>query len=526
MILITSAQYIEGDLLAELGPIIPAMLPVGLKRLWTHQIRTLNKNDKIYLSVPSSYVIGDFDQQQLDENNINVVTAPDSLSLGESVCHCLKKIKSFSEKLIILHGDTLILDAKEISPNSISVARNKGMYPRTAVTQNSTLNLKFGIFGEGDIVASGLFRFENPQLLLNKIEEADGSFIQGIELYSKESKLNQKFTEKWYDFGHVNSFFQSRTMITTQRCFNSLVIKNGIVVKASSQHSKILAEGNWYNSITDELKVHTPQLLSIKSEDNPSYSIEYLFALPLNDIYVFGRLLALEWYYLFKQCREVLSKMSSSEVNQNKPSSSGLSLDNLLPKTRARLRDFDFSLCKISDEKKYSLNGYDDISIKEIIQKISKVSFCESEEGSIVHGDFCFSNLLFDFRSDKLIMLDPRGVDFNQNMTIFGDQRYDVAKLFHSVLGLYDFIVSDRYILEINGNEINFCIEHPKNYSDILQAFDSIFFKQSNFVKSEIIVICMHLFLSMLPLHSECERRQTAFLANVFRLYWIFEGIE
>lgn len=526
MILITSAQYIEGDLLAELGPIIPAMLPVGLKRLWEYQIRTLNTDEKIYMSVPSSYVLGNFDKQQLDEKNINLVTAPESLSLGESICHCLKQIKSFSETLIILHGDTLIFDAKENAPNSISVARNKGMYPRTAVAQNSSLNLNFGIFGEGEIVASGLFSFESPQLLIEKIEEADGSFIQGIELYSKESKLNQKLTEKWYDFGHVNSYFQSRTMITTQRSFNSLVIKNGIVVKGSSQDFKILAEGNWYNSITDELKVHTPKLLSIKSKSNPSYSMEYMFALPLNDIYVFGRLLGLEWSYIFKNCRDVLFKMSSSLMNNKNCNSSGLTLDYLLPKTNARLREFDFSLCEISDEKKYCINGHEAISINEIIQKISKVSFLESKNWSIVHGDFCFSNLLFDFRSDKLIMLDPRGIDFKQNITIFGDQRYDVAKLLHSVVGLYDFIVSGRYLLEINGNKITFHIEEPCNYKDILQAFDDVFFEEGNFVKSEIFIICMHLFLSMLPLHSDCEKRQTAFLANVFRLYWIYEEIE
>ena len=55
--------------------------------------------------------------------------------------------------------------------------------------------------------------------------------------------------------------------------------------------------------------------------------------------------------------------------------------------------------------------------------------------GSIMHGDFCLSNILYDLRSRICKLLDPRG-SFGAS-GIYGDPRYDVAKLYHSVYGLY-----------------------------------------------------------------------------------------
>ena len=42
-------------------------------------------------------------------------------------------------------------------------------------------------------------------------------------------------------------------------------------------------------------------------------------------------------------------------------------------------------------------------------------------------------------------IIDPRGHDHNGKNTIYGDLRYDLSKLTHSLIGPYDFIIAGRY---------------------------------------------------------------------------------
>ena len=71
----------------------------------------------------------------------------------------------------------------------------------------------------------------------------------------------------------------------------------------------------------------------------------------------------------------------------------------------------------------------------------------ENVQGCVVHGDLCLSNILYDLRSRVCKLIDPRG-SFGA-AGIYGDPRYDVAKLYHSIYGLYDFITNDLFHVEI-----------------------------------------------------------------------------
>ena len=138
----------------------------------------------------------------------------------------------------------------------------------------------------------------------------------------------------------------------------------------------------------------------------------------------------------------------------------------------------------------------------------------------MIHGDFCFSNILYDFRANIIKLIDPRGIMPEETPTIFGDVRYDIAKLYHSVIGCYDLIVSGYY--EINHfTDYSVDLTLPTDLQ--LQQRQEIF-KERSFADLSITEACAHpisilLFLSMLPLHADNEDRQTALLANAFRLY-------
>ncbi|SDG49209.1 NTP transferase domain-containing protein [Roseospirillum parvum] len=72
----------------------------------------------------------------------------------------------------------------------------------------------------------------------------------------------------------------------------------------------------------------------------------------------------------------------------------------------------------------------------------------------VIHGDPTFSNMLID-GEDKAWLIDPRG-SFGQ-VRLFGDPRYDWAKLYYSVVGDYDMFNRRRFTLKVapEGVEID-----------------------------------------------------------------------
>lgn len=175
----------------------------------------------------------------------------------------------------------------------------------------------------------------------------------------------------------------------------------------------------------------------------------------------------------------------------------------------------------ISLDEPWTINGVRVPSLNNIIKEIEPaISKADVRFATMMHGDPCFSNILYDFKSKSIKVIDPRGLDIDGKQSIYGDIRYDVAKLAHSILGMYDFIIGGMF--EYGENDkynvyINF------EMSDNLEQIQSFFLQQKigGYSLSELSVypILIHLFLSMLPLHNDYVDRQKAFLANALRLY-------
>lgn len=101
---------------------------------------------------------------------------------------------------------------------------------------------------------------------------------------------------------------------------------------------------------------------------------------------------------------------------------------------------------------------------------------------------------------------------------------YDLAKLCHSFIGLYDFIIAGRYRIvdEAGGAKLEFDLD------------DRLITIQKLFVNGEFIPgisfanaipHTILLFLSMLPLHADQPQRQRALFINALRLYSQYFGI-
>jgi hypothetical protein len=177
-------------------------------------------------------------------------------------------------------------------------------------------------------------------------------------------------------------------------------------------------------------------------------------------------------------------------------------------------------------DEPWIINGVKVPSLNEIISEMNAaIVNPQSKYLSVIHGDFCFSNILYNFKTQSIKVIDPRGLDFDGEVTAFGDVRYDVAKLAHSVLGLYDHIIGGCFTLkETKPNILEFDIQTEPHIAEIQQYFISQVFGNMNLDELNTYPILVHLFLSMLPLHSDHPNRQKAMLANALRIYVEFQS--
>ncbi|WP_299734769.1 hypothetical protein [uncultured Endozoicomonas sp.] len=530
MILITSGAYISADLTSEIGRLPPAFLPVGNKSLFTLQLEQLKDvQGDIYLSVPEDYVIDPYDKSNLESLDVTIVHIPEGLSLGEAVLYCWNSTGKQYNKLQILHGDTLIqgLDLKTM--DVVSIAQNQGYYHRATVSRGNLSKGKIqdAWAGDDEWVLSGYFAFSQPHLIIQGIVKNHGDFIQGLKHYSQESPLFGDESGNWFDFGHINTFFQSRTLITTQRAFNEMQITTRTVSKSSKNIQKMKAEANWFGSLPGELRIYTPHLLDVNTDSKKyGYTLEYLYLLPINDLFVYGKLPPNSWRQIFRSCYEVNQKFRLFKPETK------LEIEKLqslyYKKTMSRLDDFikksDFDI-----KKPLSINGRRVPSLVTIAEKTATlIPAPKNCTVGIIHGDFCFSNILYDPRVQSIKLIDPRGVDSIGKLTIYGDTRYDLAKLYHSVIGLYDMIISNRFTVSADFRSGAFLLNFPdqERVKPIQSIYRSTFFSDSIELEKNILAITIHLFISMLPLHFDRPQGQMAMIANALRLYSELEDMD
>lgn len=518
MLLINSAAYVSAEFQAEVGVIPPCMLPIGNKKIIEIQvgwIRELFDKEKIILSLPKSYQLDINETNVLSELDVQARYVPDEFTLAEAILYVLNtEVCALDEEIRLLHGDTLIADIPN-DQDVVTIAR----LPRAYHWQKERLET-----GE-EVIWNGFFSFSDRLNFIKSLAIARGDFIKAVNYYRQTCSVKLYETKKWHDCGHINPYFNARGTITTQRSFNSLVINEGVVTKSSNNHQKIWAEINWFKNLPVSLRKFIPQFINEgvgKDGVTPFYCLEFMPVLPLNELYVHGRNPVIFWKNIFDLVRHYFESARNSDVllNQNfskiKNSSDKLYRDKTLYRIAIYTASTNLDLNQQIVYQGKCLGSINDL-IHDSIQKTLNLP-CVA---TIIHGDLCFSNMLFDARGYRIKLIDPRGIDEDNHLTILGNQTYDLAKLAHSVIGMYDFIIAGRYrLLETMGNfEIEFGVDD--RLALIQQNFLNTLFIENVTVR-QIMPAVVLLFLSMLPLHDDRPDRQKAMLVNAFRLYHDF----
>jgi hypothetical protein len=527
-ILITSGSYANQEITSDFGLLPTSFLPVGHKRIIEYQLDLIkNFNCQKIVSLPYDFDLKKRDEKCIFEGGAKVWHTNPKLKLSESIIDFIDKFDLVKKesKLYILHGDTLFSSIKN-SIDSVYYGFTNLFYKWGNVDELFPSELVCS-----DIslmrVLSGYFSFSSPAILRKELCR-EKSFEKAIVGYHKSKNLTFIKNNSWLDFGHSNLYYSSKVKLNVTRNFNQTKANKNYIKKVSKSINKIRSEYDWFMQVPEDLILFIPRVWGYREHDGESsYNIEFIGAPTLQEKWVFGGLPNYVYVHILNQAFDFIQKSSKTFFKSTEKEIKSNLYELYIGKTKARIKEFK-SQTDIDFESPLIINGknYNSVSyfLEDLLSQI-KLGYSDISNLTFMHGDLCFSNMLFDSRNSLLKLIDPRGGlndEFDSKQNTEGDFRYDISKLGHSVIGNYDYIVTGFYDLEkITTNEYKFQLQHNRR-----KQLESYFFekvKEMNVSENFIKVSIVNLFISMLPLHSEEKNRQIALLINAYNLYYNLE---
>ncbi|MBQ6297391.1 MAG: hypothetical protein IJK81_06830 [Selenomonadaceae bacterium] len=314
------------------------------------------------------------------------------------------------------------------------------------------------------------------------------------------------------------------------RSFNFLELDEmrGILTKRSLHREKLINEIQWYLKLPKQLHYLAPRIFTYSLySDSPYIQMEFYGYRTLHEIFLKnaqqktgGGISPSFCEKLFCGLLFIVEEFQSYKIKCDKASAQSAAKAIYVDKTLQRLntlwQDDNF---KNFFTQKIIVNGKTYHSLNEIISllpdMVANLLFENVEEYfSVIHGDLCLPNILVETEHKFLRLVDPRGKfgDFD----IYGDRRYDLAKLLHSLEGGYDFIIADEFKLSVHGTEINY--KMTLDFAEIRENFFTVFKEQLRNLPA-LRLIEATLFLSMIPLHANSLNRQQIMLARGVELF-------
>lgn len=392
------------------------------------------------------------------------------------------------------------------------------VYDKILNIENKDANVKKKLF-------VGVFKINDAQYfkecLKEELENEDNeitTFYRAIKKYSCRYRFKMVDTSKWFDIGHIDKYYNSKLEVKSRE-FNHIIIdKNrGILKKTSDDKEKFIGEILWYLKLPKDIEYSRPRIFSYNlSYEKPSVEMEYYSYHTVHELFLYGDLSYQQWNNIFERIKFICDDYKRYSIKDNKIIDA---LEEMyLTKTLNRIlklkenKNFTNFFCKniVINQKKYkNLN-----EIMRILKDIIPKKLYDIDEFNIIHGDLCFANILIDNNLSFIKVIDPRG-KFGQ-YDIYGDFRYELAKLFHSLDGKYDFIIKDMFKINVDkeNNEISYKMNNQNEKFNKFELFKEVFKEEIGKDLEKIELIEALLFLSMVPLHSESEEHQYMMLAT------------
>ncbi|WP_375239094.1 hypothetical protein [Aurantibacter sp.] len=527
--LITSGAYSNAEITSDFGLLPSSFLPIGHKRLIELQVENIKEFDAVKIvTLPDNYKLLERDEKFLSNNNVIIHRTNPNLNLAQSILSFLNHFEKENnlEELYILHGDTSFesLDQKvDLLYYGFTDMFYKWGHLADVIGDDQIKNDTYK-----QPVIAGYFSFSKPYLFKQELIKYN-SFETALKNYHNKNNFEVVLKSGWLDFGHSNLYYKSKMELNVTRNFNQVIANTNFIKKTSNNSNKMESEYKWFEQLPKAFTIFTPGVWGFKAKNNKSsYKIEFVGAPTLQEKWVFGNLPDFVYYNIINQVFLFIKKSSKITFEQYSKEDVLKQLNQLyITKTEKRVSEFSEKTC-FDKDKQVVINNKIYPSLNSFTKSILKIlkkglDHSKSHKFTLMHGDLCFSNILSDTRSSTIKLIDPRGGldnSFDSKNKIIGDYRYDIAKLGHSLLGNYDYIVTGFYNLERNKEDLNFNFSLQHKSRELLKDFFYNKIEEMEVDKNFIHASIVNLFISMLPLHDEDEDRQIALLLNAYKLFY------
>lgn len=258
------------------------------------------------------------------------------------------------------------------------------------------------------------------------------------------------------------------------REFNNISKQTLEIIKKESKN-KLDGEIYFYNNIPLNIKDMFPIMFEYDNLNFNWYKLELIDGIPLSKLFLSQELNIIQFENIFNSINRIhkshiLGNLKINDVDIN-------IYQNYNIKLKKRFNEYDYSkfdgFMEIYNELLVSLDNYEKNNLGII---------------GIIHGDPVFTNILIN-KYGKIKFIDMIG-KINDELTIFGDELYDWAKVYQSLIG-YDEILDNKIIDSTYVNKLIKLFENK-----IIEFYNDI-----NYLKY-IKTITKSLLFSLIPLHN------------------------
>lgn len=445
--------------------------------------------------------------------DINIIAMPDTGNVNESLEYSLENIPG--EGSVIVNLVTTIPTYLPLI-NEVLIDRKKSISVGWA-----GINLDIGdpvLISKNDGTAcmeshafTGIFHVK-LSAFKDAINTKSNDMLDVISGISKNVNLIYRKTD-WIDCGHELNYYEAKSKLMNSRKFNLISIQdNSLVTKRSLNKKKLQQEYQFIRMLPPQLAHYFPRIIKDYYEDDDqygSYSIEFYGYPNLAELCLYWDIDEKNWFRIFSYLEKHLRIFRQFSHSIGMKAHRAFYTDKFLQ----RLEEYTNQIKKSGNASWLSnavkINGQVCEPLDQIRGKIIKKfdQLYDEDHFCVSHGDFCFSNILYDLSSGIIKYIDPRGSFSERCAGIYGDQKYDLAKLAHSTIGNYDYIVNNLYEYEENDQEIIFRFKLRKNHA-LLEELTKKIIEEMGYEFEDIYFIMATLFISMTPLHTDSSRKQ------------------
>jgi dTDP-glucose pyrophosphorylase len=500
------------------------MLPVNGKPVIAWILNDLlQKNivDVIIVSKPEDQRLRDFIQWAYAQRMKIQFVSPH----GQTILHSLQaglRLCQLHQGIRIILGDTLIRDKFDDHTDFVytGIVEDTRRWCLVTISPDAVVQdylEKPAHSIAAPLALAGYYYLTNAEYFRHLLEgclKNDGRELSDVlRPYGQKYPIRAGLAGEWYDFGHIDNLVEARIRLLQPRFFNALAVNPVLntITKTSQDNDKLQNELDWYLSLPKPLQVLAPRIISHQNVDGQVQIVQEYYGYPtLAESYVYGDFDIELWESILRKIMRVHREFR----NYSGQITSAQIQEMYLGKTEERLATLTQTSPYWQNILAQPFIEYNGRILKNICvllpalsKRIQEIS--TSASIYIIHGDFCFSNILFDINSQIIRLIDPRG--YFGRKGIYGDPRYDIAKLRHSISGLYDFILADLFTIEeISPGVVIGRVFANETQNTLAQYFDALL-AADGYSLNEIRLIEGLLFISMLPYHQDHPTRQKMF---------------